>query len=494
MTGDNMKAILAAVHRSLGDVTNEGRVMLASMRALNVLICQMPRPSDLDQFQCVVEAMMAGLAGATASSIDGRFKESVPLSFVEALIEIAEEQGSFFGPQIGPIFEVIVGLIENSTTVAPLRHMLIELLVTLSERCTKPVRKLKSPTGDPSYFCVRLFGTCVRLVTMLPEEPSWHVSDQVEESSSEYLDSDTGEQAIDRVTQALGLRATYSVMSAMLGTLLSSDNWKLHYAGLRCMGNFMEVSCTMTDKAQVAAHRQEVVATLLSFAKNPHPRVRATTYYAFSQLFRYHGKFLSQEQVDGILAQTLADCSAETTPSPRVRRNVLFSLTNMIDTLPASAIEPRVGQILSSVVQTLNEGPVIVQENCVSVLISLAESIRGERSPLAEHYDALMPILKSLMDYASSRRLETLWGQTLECCAMIGESSGKVKFYPDALQMMNALVELQSQLQDDAEVRKYIMKAWVRIARCLGVEFLPFLQLVLEKLLTAITQDTRAGV
>lgn len=98
----------------------------------------------------------------------------------------------------------------------------------------------------------------------------------------------------------------------------------------------------------------------------------------------------------------------------------------------------------------------------MSAITSLAESVKGQQ--LARHYDTMMPILKQLLTYSQSRGLETLWGSSIECCAMLGEASGKITFYTDAMEMMAMLVQVQQQLEEGSDVRKYLMKAWVRIA------------------------------
>ena len=184
----------------------------------------------------------------------------------------------------------------------------------------------------------------------------------------------------------------------------------------------------------------------------------------------------------------------------------MASLINLIDScIPTSMLEERgpdgvasngpnglTSKILTAVVEALNEGPVLIQEYCVSVIISLAETVRGKQ--FVQYYDALMPILKQLLVYTQQAGLESFWGTVIECIAIVGESCGKDRFYNDANEMMNHLVSLSKQVDEDAEIRRYILKAWVRIARCLGAEFLPFLQIVMEKLFLAISQDVNVKI
>jgi hypothetical protein len=238
-------------------------------------------------------------------------------------------------------------------------------------------------------------------------------------------------------------------------------------------------------------HRLEITNIIIGYATNAHARVRNAAFYAATQLFVTHGQYLKVELIQRLLGLLLSSVTISANRSPRVRRSAMLALVNMIEKVPSSALETQTKAILDVIVAALSEGSVVVQEVCVQAIISVAETQRIEA--ISPYYDSLMPILKQLLAYAQSRGLESLWGLGLECCARVGEASGKIKFYPDALEMMSTLVQVQSQISEDSDIRKYILKAWVRIARCLEAEFLPFLPLVMEKLLAAITQDLSAG-
>ena len=49
---------------------------------------------------------------------------------------------------------------------------------------------------------------------------------------------------------------------------------------------------------------------------------------------------------------------------------------------------------------------------------------------------------------------------------MFGEASGKQKFYNDAIEMMTYLSSIQTDafVGNLADVKKYLLKAWIRIA------------------------------
>ena len=53
---------------------------------------------------------------------------------------------------------------------------------------------------------------------------------------------------------------------------------------------------------------------------------------------------------------------------------------------------------------------------------------------------------------------------------------------------------LSSMSSSQIEGKIYILKAWVRIGRCLGVDFLPYMPMVISQLLASISQDVRADI
>jgi hypothetical protein len=152
----------------------------------------------------------------------------------------------------------------------------------------------------------------------------------------------------------------------------------------------------------------------------------------------------------------------------------MMALVTLVGYTSATLLEAWTPRLLAAIAGALVEGPVLVQaraapadewrqfstiahspahhrlcrcchlhgqEACVSAIIALAESVRG--APLAAHYDNVMPILKQLLTHARGAALEALWGRTLECCAVVGESSGKEKFMPDAMEMMRSMEAMQ---------------------------------------------------
>ena len=496
----SLQSMILMFQTSLNDDANEGRVLLAAIKALVNIIMNLSQVSDTDHFQCLVGNIINGLHLALDRCAKQAFPDTVPIAFIDSLIELAEQnEKKFYAPQLKEIYTSLLDLVENQSIPSAIRHILIELVVTISEEYPSQARKIKSPSGEKGYIALRLLPLLVTMMTSIKDDPQWDSKNTLDTNDEGTVnDADVSEAALARITQALGLKSTYAVMAGCISKCLTSSSWKEQIAGLKITGNYLELTAQIDNKAQLNKHRQEMATTLATFITSSNNRVRASAFYALGQYFSYHGRGLNDEIVEQLLSLCLQHLNNNVIIlPPLLKYEVLVCLTSAIDIVKTCVVEKHIGTILSLIVNSLISGPLLVQEICVTSIISLAESVKGEQ--IACYYDSLMPVLKQLLTYASDNRLDQLWGQGLECYALVGESSGKSKFYPDALALMQSLVGVHQQRElavaqghEVVDETKYLLKAWVRIARCLGAEFSPFLQGVMEKILVAINQDVTA--
>lgn len=456
---NNIDGVVYLLSQCLIDDTSEGRVLISTIRTLSAFLAHVPQASMYEPFQSLLPAVLTSLDILRHGAQHRRWDEALPVLAVEVLIEIAEDSTVYYESHLIPVVDYFAKLLTSSSNT-PLRHISIELLVTLTEQTPKRIRKLK----PPSYFVQSVFPIAINMLQSLPEDPHWVSATDAEEAVESVTDSDVAETALDRMCAALGYIGTWNIVSQQVSSLLQNSNsgWQALYAGLRYIGNYMEVSKNIPDKQHLLKYISDMLHGISSFTSHSHPRVRAAAYYALGMCYLSHGETVNSEQVLETLRVVLGGLPASVNSPARVRRSVLSCLISIIDRVPASLLEGSVGDILQALSSCLAEGPMIVQELCVAAIVSLAETVSGKL--LSSYYDALMPVLQQLLGHARRLGLDALWGQTIECCAIIGEVSGKQKFYSDALAMMNVLVAAQNELQEGCDERKYLLKAWVRIA------------------------------
>ena len=341
-------------------------------------------------------------------------------------------------------------------------------------------------------------------MTNEPDLIGWETAATAEESDYDADEagslSNVGDSALSRLCAALGVRSCYNIISTEIAPFLSSGQWKYELAGLRCLASFLEISSKISDTRLLDLHRKEVVATLRLFAKNANPRVRAAAFISVSQFFLYHRNDINPElHVDPLLQTVAEGVALSENVSPRVRRHAMMALINIIDHSSYEYLEVRAPKLLNLLAKCLGEGPQLVQEQCLSAITSMVESLRGS-AIWAACYNDLIPVLKQLLNNLNSlvsphseSNHGDFWLKILECCTILGDAAGRNYFNRDCGEIMQMLISFQrsqnvvDSLDNVMDIA--VLKIWVQIARCLGTEALPYLRPVVESLLQLMGKD-----
>lgn len=503
--GSNIDALAQTLRRGLQAGTH-ATLMLAAMRATSCLLSRTRSEAHVDALQPAVADVAAGLQSLLAA---GPAAEGTVRDFLACMIDIAAEKPTFFGgAQLAPTLALALHLMHSPATSSDARSQLIELVVTLCEYLPREVKRLKGPGGEAGFVVVSFLPLLAMLMAGIPDIAGAMApaegddgadcdDDDIGDGSSIDPLVGTAENAYDRVCGALGLRATFPAVMEQLRACFGGDaatsRWQHRYAGILILANYLDLSAGLgkKDQAEYVGHLDLVVRQLAHFAADPVPRVRLAAFFGITQLLVSHGSRLSQEQLGGLLDVVVSGVGAAVNPSPRVRRHALGALVNILELLPESMMAQRAADVLAQTVAAMSAGPLVVQERCVSVVISLSQTVSPAH--VAALYDAVAPILQQLMTYAQGAGLSALWGQALHCLAVVGQAAGKDKFRHDALSLMRSLVGMHEAMAPEAEAQAYMLQAWVRIAPCLEADFLPFLPLVVGRIVQALSTDITAG-
>ena len=364
-------------------------------------------------------------------------------------------------------------------------------------------------------------------MTEEPDLVGWETATTAEEDD-DYDVGETGSlaavggDALSRLCIALGVRSCYKVISAEISPYLSSNAWKYQLAGLRCIASFLEISTGISDSKLLDLHRKEVVETLRFFSKNSNFRVRAATFIAISQFFLYHRNSLDASlHIDPLLQISAEGSTLSGNSSPRVRRQALLALTNIINSSSYEYLELRAVKVLHLLAQCIGEGPQLIQEESLSAITSMVESLRGS-SIWCTYYSEIIPLLKQVLNNlrgvggqlpvadGDGDRDGNFWLKVLECCAVIGDAAGRDHFVTDCADIMRLLIDFQQSIRDQAAYRAKlggeaaeeeeeedsipVLKIWVQIARCLGTEVVPYLHPVIVSLLRLLGKDVTVPV
>ncbi|ONH94220.1 hypothetical protein PRUPE_7G004800 [Prunus persica] len=134
-------------------------------------------------------------------------------------------------------------------------------------------------------------------------------------------------------------------------------------------------------------------------------------------------------------------------------------------------------------------GPELQVQYHQRVLPALAGAMDDFQNPRVQeqfqkYYDAVMPYLKAILINANDKSNRMLRAKSMECISLVGMAVGKDKFRDDAKQIMEVLMSLQgSQMEADDPTTSYMLQAWARLCKCLGQDFLPYMNVVMPSLL-----------
>ena len=97
------------------------------------------------------------------------------------------------------------------------------------------------------------------------------------------------------------------------------------------------------------------------------------------------------------------------------------------------------------------------------------------------------------MQTAKAKEYRSIRGRAIECLSLIGVAVGKDRFLADANEVMGEMLHTQVLDADDPQI-SFFEAAFARLAECLGMEFVPYLPLVMPPALARASADVKIEV
>ncbi|XP_074657622.1 importin-5-like [Tubulanus polymorphus] len=399
-------------------------------------------------------------------------------SLLQCLVELAETVPKFLRPHLESVITLCMKVVSNSSLDDSLRHLALEVIVTMSETAPAMIRK-------KGQFISQLVPEILAFMVDLEDDPEWSLSDEVEEEDNDS-NSMTGESALDRLACGLGGKTMLPHITANIPSMLGHSDWRYRHAGLMAIS-----ACGEGCHKQMEGILGDIVGTVIPFLKDVHPRVRYAACNALGQMSTDFGpnfqkKFHAQVVV-GLL--TVMDDHA----NPRVQAHAAAALVNFSEDCPKHILGPYLDNIISKLEQVLNlkiqellqRGSKLVLEQLVTTLASVADTAEEK---FINYYDRFMPSLKYIVQNATGDDVRLLRGKTIECISLIGLAVGKEKFMQDCSEVMQLLLKTQTDEADvpeDDPQASYMISAWARMCKILGKEFAQYLPLVMGPVMKA---------
>ncbi|XP_065851907.1 uncharacterized protein [Euphorbia lathyris] len=446
-------------------ISTSADVRIAALNAtINFIQC-LSNNNDREKFQDLLPLMMRTLTEALNGNQEATAQEAL-----ELLIELAGSEPRFLRKQIVEVVGSMLQIAEADSLEEGTKHLATEFVITLAEaRERAPGMMRKFP-----QFVQRLFVVLMRMLLDIEDDPVWHSAESEEEDDGETSNYGFGQECLDRLSIALGGNTVVPVASEILQAFLAAPEWEKHHAALIALAQIAEGSSKVMIK-----NLEQVVSMVLISLQHPNPRVRWAAINAIGQLSSDLGPDLQvkyHHQVIPALAGAMDDFE-----NPRVQAHAASAVLNFSERCTPEILAPYLDGIVSKLLALLQNGKQMVQEGSLTALASVADSSQEQ---FQKYYDAVMPYLKAILVNANEKSNRMLRAKAMECISLVGMAVGRDKFRDDARQVMDVLMSLQgSQLEADDPTTSYMLQAWARLCKCLGQDFLPYMNVVMPPLL-----------
>lgn len=145
-------------------------------------------------------------------------------------------------------------------------------MVSLSENAPAMVRK------RADKYVIALIPLVLQMMTDMEDDPEWATSDVV--ADDDNSDNNViAESSLDRLACGLGGKAVLPHVMNSLPAMLGHSDWKQRYAALMAISAIGE-GC----HKQMENMLEQIMAGVLNFLRDPHPRVRYAACNAIGQM------------------------------------------------------------------------------------------------------------------------------------------------------------------------------------------------------------------
>jgi len=377
---------------------------------------------------------------------------SNPTTVLEHITEIARLHPEMFQQSLDMIQELVGTLVQSPDE--DVKCLALEFVVVFVEADPSAVRK-------QSAFVETCFDSCLKIMCGLEHDSEeWNE----DEDDGNQQDFDMACEAINRLSEALGARASFVICRNRIDQLISQNGWNFKHAGLNAM---IQVMATMKAKKVKAAQIWKKIST---FMEDKHPRVRYAAISCLAIMCTDFGaKFVTRysEKIVNCFYSGMQDSN-----NPRIQSLSVKSLVNFTEKASSKTFLKHLNQIVELLIGLCSNTSVkYVQEGVCSAMAEVADRAGEKYRPYYGKFSgSLIEVLRS------ENSGEFLQMEALRCLTYIGRAVGPDLFAKEAALAMEAS-KAYAALDYDT---KDLLSCWGRIAETLGEQFQPYLEPVVS--------------
>lgn len=398
---------------------------------------------------------------------------------LSALLQIAEVHPKFFRNALDEVARGMIFICSAQNLDSETRELALEFLLSLSENAGGMVRKSE-------YIKQAIVPLVIQLMCEVEDDETWVTSFDDPETFTEASDadnsvSDAAAAAIDRLSTSLGGSIVLPAAIPVVKQFLGDADWRKRRAALYA-------TCLMGEGAKQLMTREldNVVAMVLPFLNDQHPRVQYAALHSIGQLAEDFGEVEKgknfQAKFHDVVLPALTALIQNEQGVLRTRAlaaSVVINFCN-VNVCKAKYVAKHSQALLEALFNALRSCPRQVQEQAITAVASVAKVIGEE---FDRFYGIFIPLAKEVLLNARGKEYSLLRGKSMESIALIGQAVGKDKFVGDAKEVMDILVRVQSSEELEGPEVQYVAQSCVRIGSILKQDFVPYLPHVVPSLI-----------
>lgn len=477
-----MKDEITGAKQALGGII-QGSLGHASSRirsASLTLVCEIVSQSEKTAWTPLLQT--AGVLVQVLRQFATAGETELLLEGLQAFTEVAGSEPDFFKGIVGDSMEPVSFLAELARSRAGVdpgvRSLALEWLVTYLEK--KPKWLMKSVCKYLPLVLEVSMELMLEVEDGDAELQAW--AERMDDEEGEDDEDDlykVGEEAIDRIVEAVSIESSSQVLFQLIGRFAGQEAWQARHAALTAVRQTVEY-------VEERHHVDEMAKLLLQHVDHPHPRVRYIALLALSQLSEDHQPNFQEQWHETIMPVLLRKMDDAVERVAAMAMSAFVAFGDHIDIVAMLSYAPSLMQKLVAKLQvTQHRG---VREESITAIATIAGVMEKDFS---QYYDGIMPLLKQFVLTATGERENRLRGKAFECMSLLGLAVGKEKFLPDARDAIDVM--MKTQLEADNIQREYIKEASERIAQCLKKDFAPFLPSLLPGILKGLRLEEDVG-
>ena len=425
-------------------------------------------------------------------------EESLLQEALSTLTEMTAEIPKVFKPVLGALLPRLTQMASNSTLEDSSRQAALELFVSLCEALPSAVIKGHLPSATQMIQAI-----FQHLLPDIQDDADWYECSTLDHttgasnSNSETENYAVGEQALDRLSLALGSEAVLPVAFEAIPKFLASPAWPQRRAALMAIAYLAE-GCA----EELEGHLDQVLTFILTAFADPHPRVRYAAIQALGQLCTDFAVTIQSKYHLPCVQALLRAMSFDPAQGNhvRVQSHAAAAIINFCDGADHATLVPYLDSIMESLLGLLSSPKIYAQEQAISTISVIADVLTLEpeagQQPFVKYYYAVITPLMQILMHATASDYRMLRAKAIDAVTLVALAVGKQVFQEQQIanQVVGVMAQIQkSEVPSDDPINIYLPEAWVRICRVFEAEFHPLMALVFPKVLqTALLEPDMA--